>query len=69
MTETVQQPTITLELTLDEVNAILAALGKHPFEAILMIVQKIQQQGSAQIQAAEAAANAGTNTVNPAEIN
>jgi hypothetical protein len=54
MAEQAQQ-TIKLELTIDEVNAILASLGKHPFEAIFQLVNKIQQQGSAQVQAAEAA--------------
>ena len=52
------QLTIKLELTLDEVNAILASLGKHPFEAIFQLVNKIQQQGGEQVQAAEAAAKA-----------
>jgi hypothetical protein len=50
MAEQAQQ-TIKLELTIDEVNAILASLGKHPFEAIFQLVNKIQQQGSAQVQA------------------
>jgi hypothetical protein len=49
MAEQAQQ-TIKLELTIDEVNAILASLGKHPFEAIFQLVNKIQQQGSAQVQ-------------------
>lgn len=54
MSEQAQQLTIKLELTIDEVNAILASLGKHPFEAIFQLVNKIQQQGAGQIQAAEA---------------
>ena len=58
MSEQAQQLTIKLELTIDEVNAILASLGKHPFEAIFQLVNKIQQQGSEQVQAAEAAAKA-----------
>jgi CHASE3 domain sensor protein len=69
MAEQAQPVTIKLELTIDEVNAILASLGKHPFESIFQLVNKIQQQGSAQVQAAEAAANAATNTVNPAAVN
>lgn len=48
--QTVQ--TVKLELTVDEVNTILASLGKHPFEAIFQLVGKIQQQGNAQLQAA-----------------
>jgi len=58
MAEQAQQLTIKLELNLDEVNAILASLGKHPFEAIFQLVNKIQQQGAEQVQAAEAAAKA-----------
>ena len=68
MSEQAQQLTIKLELNIDEVNAILASLGKHPFESIFMLVQKIQQQGSAQVQAAEAAANAATSTVAPPAV-
>jgi hypothetical protein len=49
MTEQTQQPTIKLELTIDEVNAILASLGKHPFEAIFSLVNKIQQQAIPQV--------------------
>jgi hypothetical protein len=55
MSEQAQQLTIKLELNIDEVNAILASLGKHPFEAIFQLVNKIQQQGAEQVQAAEAA--------------
>lgn len=54
--QTVQ--TVKLELTVDEVNTILASLGKHPFEAIFQLVGKIQQQGNAQLQAAAPAAPA-----------
>ena len=49
MTEQAQQPTIKLELTIDEVNAILASLGKHPFEAIFSLVNKIQAQAIPQV--------------------
>lgn len=42
---------IKLELTIDEVNAILGSLGKHPFESIFQLVNKIQAQGQAQIPA------------------
>jgi hypothetical protein len=51
MSEQAQQ-TIKLELTIDEVNAILGSLGKHPFDQIFQLINKIQQQGSAQVQAA-----------------
>lgn len=45
---------IKLELTVNEVNTILASLGKHPFEQIASLVVKIKQQGEAQIAAQEA---------------
>ena len=53
-----QVQTVKLELTVDEVNTILASLGKHPFEAIFQLVGKIQQQGNSQLQAAAPAAPA-----------
>lgn len=52
MTEQAQVQTVKLELTVDEVNAILASLGKHPFESIFQLIGKIQQQGNSQLQAA-----------------
>ena len=56
MTEQAQAPqTVKLELTVDEVNTILASLGKHPFEAIFQLVGKIQAQGNEQLAAAQAA--------------
>jgi len=52
MTEQAQVQTVKLELTVEEVNAILASLGKHPFESIFQLIGKIQSQGNAQLQAA-----------------
>ena len=49
MSDATQQPTIKLELSLDEVNTILASLGKHPFENIFQLINKIQAQGSSQL--------------------
>jgi hypothetical protein len=40
---------IKLELTVAEVNAILASLGKHPFDQIASLISKIKQQGDSQI--------------------
>jgi len=40
---------ITLVLTLNDVNLILAALGKLPYEAVADIVPKIKTQGQAQL--------------------
>ena len=49
MTEQTQQPTIKLELTLDEANTILASLGKHPFDQIVALINKIQAQAIPQL--------------------
>lgn len=40
---------ITLELNVAEVNVILRSLGKHPFEEIAVLIQKIKTQGEAQL--------------------
>jgi hypothetical protein len=58
---------IKLELTVDECNTILRVLGKHPFEEVVTIINKIKQQGEPQVVAmeAEAAKNAPAET--PAE--
>lgn len=39
---------IKLELNIDEVNTILRTLGKHPFEEVVMLIQKIKSQGDPQ---------------------
>lgn len=54
MSEANQQPApssinIKLELNLEEVNTILASLGKHPFENIFQLINKIQAQGTEQL--------------------
>ena len=38
------------ELTLDEANTILAALGKQAFETVAPLIGKIKQQAEAQLQ-------------------
>jgi hypothetical protein len=48
MTEQVQT-IIKLELTLDEANSILASLGKHPFDQIAALINKIQAQAIPQL--------------------
>lgn len=40
---------IKLELTVAEVNMILASLSKHPFEQVVAVIKKIQEQGNPQI--------------------
>jgi len=51
-----ENPEITVELTLNEINMILASLGKHPFDEVVALVGKIRSQGEGQIQALQAAA-------------
>ena len=41
---------ITLELELDEVNGVLAALGQIPFVQVAGLISKIQGQASPQVQ-------------------
>jgi hypothetical protein len=58
---------IKLELSIDDCNMILRVLGKHPFEEVVAVINKIKQQGEPQVAAmeAEAAKNAPAET--PAE--
>ena len=44
---------ITLQLTVNEVNAILNGLSKLPYEAVHQIIANIQKQGQEQIKAIE----------------
>ena len=46
---------ITITLTLDQLNLVLAALSKLPFEAVTDTIAIVREQGMKQIQAAEAA--------------
>lgn len=46
---------IKLELNLEEVNKILASLGKHPFDEIVALISKIRIQGEEQINALQEA--------------
>lgn len=49
---------LNLELTVAEVNVILATLSKHPFEQVVALINKIQNQGNPQIAAVQEAAPA-----------
>ena len=55
---------IKLELSIDDCNMILRVLGKHPFEEVVAVINKIKQQGEPQVAAmeAEAAKNAPAET-------
>ena len=46
---------LNITLTLDQLNLVLAALAKLPFEAVTDTIAAIRQQGTEQLQAAEAA--------------
>ena len=41
---------INLELSIDEVNTILTALGKRPYEEVYQLIGKIQEQAKGQLQ-------------------
>jgi len=41
---------IKLELTIDECNMILRVLGKHPFEEVVAVINKIKAQGEPQVE-------------------
>lgn len=58
---------IKLELTIDECNMILRTLGKHPFEEVITVINKIKQQGEPQVQAMEAEAAKNAPAEAPAE--
>ncbi|MEP5340739.1 MAG: hypothetical protein ABJL44_00065 [Algibacter sp.] len=40
---------IKLELTIDETNTMLAALGEQSYVKVANLIQKIQQQGASQL--------------------
>lgn len=47
---------INLQLSVDQVNALLAILGKQPYEQVSMLIGEIIQQGVPQAKALEDAA-------------
>jgi DNA-binding protein len=44
---------ITLTLTVNQVNVIMAALGKAPYEAVVDVIQAIRDQALPQVNKAE----------------
>ena len=38
------------EFTIDEVNTIMAALGRAPYEAVFQLIEKIRDQAAQQLQ-------------------
>jgi hypothetical protein len=48
---------LTLELTVNDVNLIMAGLGKLPLEAVVDLWMRIKQQGEAQLKATRPQSN------------
>jgi hypothetical protein len=42
---------IKIELTVEEANTVLRVLGKHPFEEVVSLINKIKEQGDPQVTA------------------
>ena len=40
---------LKIELEVDEVNTVLRSLGKHPFDEIANLINKIKSQGEKQL--------------------
>jgi hypothetical protein len=58
---------IKLELSIDDCNMILRVLGKHPFEEVVAVINKIKQQGEPQVVALEAESAKNAPAEAPAE--
>ena len=46
---------LKFELTVEEANTILRVLGKHPFEEVVALINKLKQQGEPQVAALQQA--------------
>lgn len=46
---------IELQLTIDETNLVLEALGQLPFARVFQVISRIQEQARAQVAAADRA--------------
>lgn len=44
---------IKIELTVDQVNTVLAVLGQQPYVKVAELIQTLQQQGAAQLKVTE----------------
>lgn len=49
MADNVEQKVLSLELTVAEINVVLRCLGKHPFEEVSVLIDKIRGQGEQQL--------------------
>jgi len=43
------------EFTLEQINTVMAALGRMPYEQVFQLVENIRQQAAPQLQEAQAA--------------
>jgi len=60
---------ITLEHTIEEINTILLALSKRPFEEVAELIAKIRGEGEKQVSSQAPAQNANVETLPPSEAN
>lgn len=51
------QPTLHLELSIEDVNLILEALGEQPFKSVFGLVSRLQSQARGQLQSQSEAAD------------
>lgn len=58
-----REPSIHLDLTIDEVNLILDALGEQPFKSVYALVSRLQSQARSQLESS--ATSAETAQVSP----
>lgn len=49
-----------LQLTLEETNQVLAALGEQPYSRVYLLIQKIREQAAPQLEAQEQTPGADT---------
>jgi hypothetical protein len=54
MEEKAPEVSVSIELTVTEVNNVLAALSKFPFEQVADLIQKVRNQAIAQLPASDA---------------
>ena len=50
------------EFSLDEINVVMNALGRMPYEQVFQLVENIRQQAAPQLADAQAAAQAQTDS-------
>ena len=53
---------VTLELTLEDVNVVLAGLGELPAKASLAVIEKIRSQAVTQLQSSQTDGSAAATT-------